>query len=75
MDNEQKFWISIWKLVVVAFLSLVLTIGGCTAYGYKKSAALLEAGYPAVDVRCTLPNGDNTDAACAMSGSKLNNTQ
>ena len=62
MDSEQKFWVTVWSLAVVAFVMLCTTV---TAYNLSELAAL-QASRDPIALRCALGGGDSAQRACLV---------
>lgn len=76
MNDENKFWLALWRLVAGCFCILIVSISSCIGHANYKSAKIIESGRSAVEAKCAVYNGsEGTEAACAMAGSKYNQSR
>ena len=67
--DENKFWITVWKLVLIGFCVMILSFSGCTMHNNRIAERLVNQGADPVAVRCMLKDESN-NATCIMSGMK-----
>jgi hypothetical protein len=67
MNDDQKFWYSIWKLAAITVCVLIVSISGCTANDRRVVAAMIKNGADPIMARCSLGVSDSLDAMlCAQ---------
>lgn len=59
MDDNQ-FWATIWGCVTAVVISVVATIGGCTAYEDHLIGEAIKAGADPIDARCGVAGTSNS---------------
>ena len=72
MDNEQKFWVSIWSIVSITLVGLVLTISSCTISQNGKITDLIKNGTDPIAARCSIVGPSSTEIAMCMTAGKHN---
>lgn len=67
MNDENKFWISIWRTAGATLCLVVATIAGCSMYDTHITQQLIDSGKDPMQVRCALSfNTDSVRAALCM---------
>ena len=65
MNDDQKFWIAVWKLVASCFCVLTLSITGCVANNKRVIEALVSAGASPTEAYCAA-NSDMDRASASI---------
>ena len=60
--DDNTFWINVLRAIVGAFVALVLSVAGCTAYESKRVADAIELGVNPIDARCGIAGTANSGA-------------
>ena len=63
MDNENVFWITIWKIVAACIIALVALASGCTVTERILISKAIEAGVDPNEARCAIVGVTQTYAA------------
>lgn len=56
----DKFWSVVWMCCAAVVISLIGTIGGCTAYESKLVADAIKGGSDPIDARCGITGSANS---------------
>ncbi len=63
MNDDQKFWVNVWKIVAVCFCVLTLTIGGCYANQVRIISEMVEKGADPLKSECAIYGISSSNAA------------
>jgi hypothetical protein len=64
MNDDQKFWLSIWKLVATTFCVFVLSVSGCVANNNRVLEGLVASGSTPMEAYCAIRSGSHDAAMC-----------
>lgn len=66
MEDENKFWVAIWKICALAFVACIVSIGGCVYGQSNQVKQLILAGKDPILSMCAIRGVDGRRAAhCA----------
>lgn len=66
MNDEQQFWIAVWKIVGASVVSFVAVCAvSCQATNYHIRSAI-ESGAKPVEAKCALSSVDADSSACLI---------
>lgn len=69
MEDENKFWLGIWKLVGGCFCVLSMSIAGCTMHADGKIKQMVDKGTNPFDARCAI-YGEGQGRDCTIRATK-----
>lgn len=71
--SNNKFWLNIWKLVLVAFVSVVVSISSCSVYQSNKIKEMTSSGTTALEASCAIYGmGSSTTCLVLVTNSTRN---
>ena len=63
MDNENVFWITIWKIIAACIIALIALASGCTVTERILISKAIDSGVSPIEARCGIVGVAQTDAA------------
>lgn len=70
--NDNQFWLGLWKVVAVALVLVVMSIGACsmrqTKLSYEAVTKAIERGVDPLDAACLF--GRNDTMPCVLRATK-----
>jgi len=65
--SDNTFYGCIWLSVAAVVMTLIATVGGCTAYESKRIADAIDKGADPIDARCGIAGTTHSGGTiCAM---------
>jgi len=68
--EENKYWITIWKLVAGTICVIIVSIGGCQSYQNKQIASLIATGIDPIKAACSISPQQMSREICAAVATK-----
>ena len=64
MNDDTKFWITVWSLVAVVAIALIAALAADSIYTTSRDAALIEKGADPIRIRCMRASRAVFDPIC-----------
>lgn len=66
-DEDNIYWVTIWRLVAVAASIAIVSLASCTAYKHSLVRDMVEKGTPPSQAYCAIHMGGSTSDAAFCS--------
>lgn len=66
MDEENIFWVNVWRIAAIVFIAFVLIVSGCTAHRNQLVYDMVKSGASPMEASCALSRDDRGMAICAV---------